>query len=621
MRRFAICTILFLVVLFLFLSVTQAEQNTTNKLDNIRELSHSSGKLGPYCALVIGIDKYEDSRFDTLTTAVADAKAIGRALRNRYGFQVKYLIDGEATQRAIYNALRNLVETSRTDESTLIYYAGHGDEDKILKSGWWIPADAKKDNPLTFLDNEKVRSVVREMKSRHVLVISDSCYAGTLFSRKDRSNAPGKGNRYYLELYNSNSRWGWTSGNKEPVVDSGGGGHSVFAHHLLNTLQNNTRRHLSVQEICVAINPIVANIVEQTPICDRLGFAGDLGGQFVFVSTSGVAIPKPSETIEGSTLRVETNIKDAPVYIDGRFVGVTPLELDIKAGEHLVLVQKQPNQKYYKIVDIPPRRTFVLYAQILSSDSKNVSLGTKASEPIFTNHLGMTFVRLRAGKFMMGSPSYEKGRDEDEVQHEVRLTEEFYVQISEVTQKQWKFIMDTNPSYFKGCGEDCPVEQVSFGDVQSFISKLNQLDGINKYRLPTEAEWEYACRAGRKNKPFSFGSCLSSKESNFNGKYTLAGCEIEEFRGQTVPVKSFSPNKWGLYDMHGNVWEWCEDRYGDYPTHSVIDPKGPSYGKFRVGRGGGWKYFARFCRSADRDGLKPMSRRPDLGFRLVISKQ
>jgi formylglycine-generating enzyme required for sulfatase activity len=204
----------------------------------------------------------------------------------------------------------------------------------------------------------------------------------------------------------------------------------------------------------------------------------------------------------------------------------------------------------------------------------------------------LEFAHIPAGSFMMGSPEDEQGRRVDERQHKVTLTKDFYIQKTEVTQAQWKAVMGNNPSTFKGC-DDCPVETISWNDAQEFIKRLNKLDGRGrKYRLPTEAEWEYAARAGTTT-PFAFGKCLSTDEANYNGNYPLKGCPEGEYRQKTIPVASLKPNAWGLYDMHGNVWEWCEDWYGDYPTKPVVDPKGPERGSARVLRGGGWILDAR----------------------------
>jgi formylglycine-generating enzyme required for sulfatase activity len=234
--------------------------------------------------------------------------------------------------------------------------------------------------------------------------------------------------------------------------------------------------------------------------------------------------------------------------------------------------------------------------------------------------LKMTFVYIRPGTFMMGSPKDEPGRYDHEILHEVKLTKGFLMQTTPVTQGQWKAVMGNNPSRFHDCGDDCSVETVSWNDVQEFISKLNELDGGgNKYRLPTEAEWEYACRAGTTT-PFAFGKCLFTDDANYDGNYPLDGCPKGEYRGKTIPVGSLKANDWGLYDMHGNVWEWVQDWYGDYPTGSVTDPVGPKSGSGRVVRGGGWDGGARNCRSGSRRRISPDDRYADFGFRLFHSR-
>ncbi len=230
--------------------------------------------------------------------------------------------------------------------------------------------------------------------------------------------------------------------------------------------------------------------------------------------------------------------------------------------------------------------------------------------------LGAKFVLIPAGTFTMGSPSNEPGRDNDETQHRVTLSKPFYMQTTEVTQGQWKAVMGNNPSYFKNYGDDCPVEQVSWNDVHEFIRILNQREGTDKYRLPTEAEWEYVARAGTTT-PFHTGNCLSTDLANSQGFLPLSGCPRGRDRERTIRVGSFPPNDWGLYDMHGNVREWVQDWTGNYPNAHVTDPTGPSGGIFRVIRGGGWFYDARRCRSAIRDFNAPDYRDDSLGFRLA----
>jgi len=235
-------------------------------------------------------------------------------------------------------------------------------------------------------------------------------------------------------------------------------------------------------------------------------------------------------------------------------------------------------------------------------------IATLEKELTWQNQLGMTFVYIPSGAFMMGSPVDEPGRYGDEVLHEVTLTRGFYMQVTPVTQGQWKAVMVGNPSYFKDCGDDCPIENVSWNDAQEFIKKLNKREGVNKYCLPTEAEWEYAARAGSDT-----AYCFGDDEAML---YEYAWYD-KNSGGRIHPVASKKPNFWGLYDMHGNVWEWCEDWYRDYPSGSVIDPKGPGIGDIRVRRGGGWYDVARLCRSGVRHSRTPDPRYVNLGFRLV----
>ena len=243
------------------------------------------------------------------------------------------------------------------------------------------------------------------------------------------------------------------------------------------------------------------------------------------------------------------------------------------------------------------------------------AVGGAPSGRIYTvPSINYKMVYIFPGTFMMGSPFSEPKRDKDEKQHRVTLTKGFYMGATEVTQGQWREIVGNDPSKFKG--NNRPVENVSWNDCQEFIRKLNRQEGGNKYRLPTEAEWEYACRAGTTT-PFSTGSCISTDQANYDGNYPMTGCSKGRYREKTIDVASFSPNAWGLYDMHGNVWEWCEDCYGDYPSSYVTDPEGPSIGSIRVDRGGSWAGRAGFCRSADRYFDPPALGGSYLGFRLA----
>ncbi len=229
------------------------------------------------------------------------------------------------------------------------------------------------------------------------------------------------------------------------------------------------------------------------------------------------------------------------------------------------------------------------------------------SQTYVTNTIGMTFVLIPRGDFIMGSPAGAQQRQSDERQHKVTITRRFYLQSTEVTQIQWKSIMGNNPSEFKG--DNHPVENISWNDAKAFIEKLNRSEDTDKYRLPTEAEWEYACRAGSPT-GYSFGS--SDLQASAYAWYSSNSSK------QTHPVAEKKPNAWGLYDMHGNVWEWCEDWYGDYPERHVTDPEGHRRGWWvRIFRGGAWCDDVRNIRSACRDGFEPGYKDYDVGFRVV----
>ncbi len=227
-----------------------------------------------------------------------------------------------------------------------------------------------------------------------------------------------------------------------------------------------------------------------------------------------------------------------------------------------------------------------------------------------TNSLGMEFVYIPPGTFMMGSPEDEPWRSKNETLHQVTLTRGFYMQTTQVTQGQWEAVMGNNPSHFKDEGDNCPVEKVSWDDVQEFIKKLDERERTDKYRLPTEAEWEYSCRA-RSRARYCFGDD-KDRLSEYAWYWKNSG-------RKTHPVGEKKANAWGLYDMHGNVWEWCEDWYDKYPSESVTDPGGPSTGSYRVYRGGSWHFDAGDCRSAYRIRSSPNRRTDDLGLRLALS--
>jgi uncharacterized protein (TIGR02996 family) len=257
--------------------------------------------------------------------------------------------------------------------------------------------------------------------------------------------------------------------------------------------------------------------------------------------------------------------------------------------------------------------------------------------PERTNSIGMRFVLIPPGTFRMGSPEGEEGRGPWEGPvHEVEISRPFYLGVYPVTQAQWRAVMGNNPSHFCATGggkksvkgmstADFPVESVSWVDVAVFLDRLSALEKVQKsgrkYRLPSEAEHEYACRGGASSyQVFHFGSSLSSAQANFDGNYPYGGADEGPYLERTCKVGSYPPNAFSLFDMHGNIWQWCADWFdGDYYARSPRrDPQGPSEGPYRVYRGGSWFNNGRCCRSAYRRRDVPADQGRDLGFRVVL---
>ena len=239
----------------------------------------------------------------------------------------------------------------------------------------------------------------------------------------------------------------------------------------------------------------------------------------------------------------------------------------------------------------------------LATGCKCEKASTESGE-VMVNSIGMKLAYIPAGEFAMGSSLDEEGRQGDELQHIVKLRRAFRIGVTEVTQAQWEAVMGINRSHFKG--GDLPVEKVSWREVVAFCEKLSEKEG-RRYRLVTESEWEYACRAGV--------TVMFSGSGNIDEM----GWYADNSEGQTHSVATKKPNAWGLYDMHGNVSEWCSDIYGsDYPEGTVVDPVGAAEGKYRVIRGGSWSYFARGCRCAARSSAPASYQFKHTGFRVLM---
>jgi formylglycine-generating enzyme required for sulfatase activity len=287
--------------------------------------------------------------------------------------------------------------------------------------------------------------------------------------------------------------------------------------------------------------------------------------------------------------------------------------------------------------DQVPEADFERLCQLLQS-------GVPPVVPEVVNSIGMRLVLIPPGTFWMGSPAEEPERFDDEGPvHKVKLTTPFYLGVFPVTQSEWAAVMGSNPSAFCSSGDLAirvkgmdtsrhPVETVSWGNAHAFCERLSNLPKEvaahrTTYRLPTEAEWEYVCRAGLSHKgPFHFGHAITSRLANFDGSspYSDEG-EVGEgeegpFLDRTTPVDAYPPNAFGVYDLHGNVSEWCSDYYDGsyYQSSPRQSPTGPKEGELRVLRGGSWKDWGEFCRAAFRYNMPPTEDRDDFGFRVVM---
>ena len=495
-----------------------------------------SGAAG-YHALVIGNNNY--ASLPKLKTAEADAREVASILKDFYGFETRLLLN--ATRQQIVTALFSYRQTLGPEANLLVYYAGHGINDTQAEKSYWLPVDATRGDDANWISADDITTRLRAIPARHVLVISDSCYSGTLTRGLGEALPPPDEREQFLRrMMAGRSRTLMASGGDEPVADSGSGGHSVFAAALLRGLREMDKGKFTAAELFrFHVQEPVAGRAQQTPEYNPLRNSGHEAGDFVFVKSktagrgaalAAVATPAPSAA------------PDAAGPAAARSVAVAP---------------------------------------------------------VARNRVGMELVYVPPGDFLMGA---EKGWPIEKPVRRVTIREGFYMGRHEVTRAQWHQVMGGS---FVGC-DDCPVEQVTWDEAQSFIQKLNELKDGFRYRLPSEAEWEYACRAGSTLDTAGYLDELAWYEAN-SGK-------------RPHPVGQKQPNAFGLYDMHGNVWEWVEDywhaSYDGAPSDGSAWLAGGDQTK-RVMRGGSWYNAAQQIRSAQRGGQPPARRHNTIGFRVA----
>ncbi|HEY5868890.1 MAG TPA: SUMF1/EgtB/PvdO family nonheme iron enzyme [Candidatus Tectomicrobia bacterium] len=519
-------------------------------------------------ALVIGNAAYESG---PLRNPVNDAADIAAALQ-RLGFDVSLLRD--AKMRAMEEAIETFSQKLRKGGVGLFYFAGHGLQ--VAGENYIVPIGARisreQDVRFETVQVGRVLGGMEDAGNDVNLIILDACRDNP-FARSFRSGAQ-RGLAVSSAVRGSLMAYATAPGK---TAADGDGRNGVYTQQLLKYI---TAPGMKVEDVFKRVRLSVEDATngQQTP-----WETTSLRGDFYFTGPDGAAasaaMATPSPSSSSGKSRPSSGDTSSPQ------TGIRPLSNP--SGS-------QPQ--------LGPQVAVGIYPPTVQTPAPTPSLQTQR------NSLGMELVRIHPGEFMMGA---EKGDSDEKPVRKVTISKPFYLGKYEVTQAQWQDVMGTNPSHFKG-DPNRPVERVSWKMVQEFISKLNAREGHSRYRLPTEAEWEYAARAGSTTK-YSFGDDDAQLEQyawyNKNDK------------GTTHPVGQLQPNAWGLYDMHGNVWEWVHDWRGPYTGGQEVDPQGPVTGNAKGYRGGGWGYGAVRCRSTDRSYDSPDYIYGTHGFRLAMTAQ
>ncbi|MEM9936401.1 MAG: SUMF1/EgtB/PvdO family nonheme iron enzyme [Bacteroidota bacterium] len=625
--------------------------------------------------LTIALDEYQDENIPNLFNPVQDAQQIENVLKNQYGFAGERIIrcfDKEATRSSILKNLNKVRKKAEENDSVIIYHAGHGILNDRKTRGFWISYDANQDDIYSCVRYSAIIESIEDFSCRHVLLISDSCYAGSMIKTRDVLFGADQD---LGEIFKTPSRWIITSGRNKPVADGVSGEGSPFALSLIDQLKKNTDT-LRVSTLADKVLELTENKTnkKQTPNFGQLVINGNEGGQFIFRKKTPhkKSLDPLQQDVSAwneakraySQQAYESYLKDFP---EGEFVELAQSRIaqlsayslkdkDIAAwkaakeqdslegyqgylrefpeGEFVLLAEraqerkrKASNRRKEKQHRKEKVQAYVEEGESLFQEEDyegaiecweealEIAKGTEKKEiekklteakekqkpkshPLL-QEIGIEMITIEGGSFMMGSEDY----DDEKPIHEVSLST-FQLAKTPITQQQWENVMGKNPYSFKGCS-DCPVEYISWDDAHEFLQKLHQQTG-QSFHLPTEAQWEFAARGGNLSKGYTYAGSNDSNEVAWYSKN--AG-------NKTHPVGQKKPNELGLYDMSGNVWEWCQDWYDSYPSGSQTDPTGPTSGAGRVRRGGSWYSSASVLRVAYRHRDDPSDRNVNLGFR------
>jgi len=581
MKKFLLTFLIFLTFFLFFPPFVQSEERSVTVKPK-RDLSVEAKKAsdtaftGKYYALIIGNNDYK--YIPKLETARKDAVEVEKLLKERYGFETKLLLD--AKRKDILSTINEFRKNLSIDDSFLIYYAGHGELDKIADKTYWLPVDAQRDDPTDWIMADDLTTNIKRIGARHVLIVADSCYSGTL-SRSFNADLLSKGGReeFLKKMRAKPSRTLMASGGNEPVSDSGGSGHSVFADTFLKALREVDKTTFTAEELFHSfIKERVAGKSEQTPEYNTIKNSGHDGGDFVFQLASLFPLNKGGLGVVESEIKPSAEISEELKNIQQ--------EKERLKKEREELEQKKALMEEKNRLEEERRKLEKEKLEVASLQPPPPPVQPQAKLAEKGN-----MVMIPASEFMAGSPGSLKGM----------VIDAFYMDKYEVTQREFQQVMGKNYSYFKGC-PDCPVEKVTWFEAKEYCGKVGK-------RLPTEWEWEKAAKAGTTT-TYYWG-----ESESMMGDYAW----YESNSGsKTHPVGQKKPNNYGLYDMAGNVWEWTADWFKPYPGNTHPDE---NYGEiYRVVRGGSW-YDCTYYRCGisaptyNRIFFNPSTRNNNFGFR------
>ncbi len=612
------CLSLFAISILSLLCLGTASAQSAKKNAQVIELPSAEAKPAKRIALVIGNHQYQ--RLSKLPNAGRDAEAMAVALKEA-GFSTKMAKDLSYT--AMVGVVEQFLKTINKGDEVVVFYSGHGVQ--IPKQGGYLlPIDVSTTSASnvsrTAYELEDLMTQVADAKPAFSMFIVDACRdnpfatkgVGTGFANPEAAQGQivlfaASRNQQALEKLSDDD--------KDP--------NGVFTREFIKRMKTpGLEISVLMKEVQRSVETLAAKVNHE----QRPAYVNEAKGNFYFYGPTTVQVNAASATAPDALelqfwqSTEKQNTKEAYLaykkrYAKGQFVDLADSALNRIAKEEAALAaqaQRPPTATLPVLVSVPS-------VTVSQAQTPSITTTSPQSGQVFKDCADCPdMVVIPAGSFMMGSSAREVGRSADEgPQRNIKL-KTFAMGKTEVTQGQYKAIMGSNPSYLKECGDDCPVENVSWDDAQAFIQKLNTKTG-KTYSLPSESQWEYAAR-GTTTTAFHTGNTITPEQANFDGNYTYNGSAKGVYREKTIKVSSLnSPNKYGLHDMHGNVWEWTQDCYVDVYGIQPVD--GSAYDvtncRLRVLRGGSWNYDPRFLRSAFRDWGTPDVRNGVNGFRLA----